>query len=289
MGLNLSDKELDAMDGLPYLHRCLYIFGIRRYMDYATGITGIKRKISYKSLSEEIYVTPHQGLKDTRERSVAQLKRAIKALEKAGLITNHSIATKTEKQLILKCILATTDKSAQNKAVPNPYHSPVPEAVPVKNKENTVNIGILKDGEEKSRTETRTSQNEKAVPHPLSDTLHNITLPTAQDFFQLLAKQGYYVNQLHGNKKTLAMVHAWVEARITLQEAEIGINHANTQLGKLPDTPTYYNKPVLQVRKDFEKAQEIATEELNHETHRLRPVSDSKADSRRNRYKKILR
>lgn len=260
MGFKLSDRELDAMTGLPHFHCCLYIFGIRKHMDYTTGITGIEREISYKSLAEEVYVNPHQGVKVTGENSREQVKRALKLLEKKGLIKRHSIVTKNEKKLIVKCILADRDNYVQNKAAPQPPHSPDPQAASVENKGNTINIDTAVNKEKESRPESRPTQNEKAARHPVSDTLHNITLPVAHDFFQLLAKQGYYLNQLHSNKKTLAMVHAWVQAKVTLEEAQIGINHVNEQLGKPPDTPTYYNKPVLQVRIDFKNAQQLAQE-----------------------------
>jgi hypothetical protein len=263
MPILLSDEELEALEGLPHLHRCLYIFGIRRYMDYETGITGIKRKISYKSLSEEVYVIPHQGFTDAKTKSVAQLKRAVKALEKAGLITMHSKVSSTEKQLILKCILASWDKSVQNKPVPYPYHSPIPQAALVENNEIPENTDTLEQSQPKSRTESRTTQNKKPVPHPVSDKLHNITLPSAQDFFQLLAKCGFALQQLQGNKSTLAMVHQWVQAKVTLEEAQIGINHVNSSKGT-PNSPAYYLKPVLQVRSDFEKAQ-LQADEVKHD------------------------
>jgi hypothetical protein len=289
MAISLSDRELDAMDGLPHFHRCVYIFGIRKYMDYQTGITGIKREISYKSLAEEVYVKPHQGVKDTGNNSRDQIKRVLILLEKKGLISRHSIVTKDEKQLILKCLLANADNSIQNKAAPKPPHSAAPQTAPVDNSKNTVKIDTSANMAQESRPESRPAQNEKGAPHPISDTLHNITLASAHDFFQLLAQQGYYINQLHSNKKTLAMVHAWVKAKVTLEEAQIGINHVNGQLGQPPDTPTYYNKPVLQVRQDFKSAQQLSEEMTSNETNRPRPISESKADSRRNRYKKILR
>jgi hypothetical protein len=284
MPVLLSDEELQALEGLPHLHRCLYIFGIRRYMDYQTGITGIKREISYKSLSEEVYVNPHQGFKNTGSLSRDQIKRALIVLEQAGLIKRKSIVTKEEKQLILECELAKSAKSIQNKPAPNPPHSPALQAAlegikgknagkPYKN--SMGRAGADTTAEAKSRPASRPAHFEKAALHQISDTLHNITLhdnnvspvdnskPDAQAFFQLLGKQGYYLHQLHANKKTLAMVHAWIKAKVTLEEALIGINHVNAQLGKPPDTPTYYHKPVLQVREDFKSAEQ-PSEDLKH-------------------------
>ncbi len=63
MGIHLNDEELLALTGLPDIHIRLYIFGIRRYMDYTNGVVGVKRRISYQSLSEVLYIEPIRGVK----------------------------------------------------------------------------------------------------------------------------------------------------------------------------------------------------------------------------------
>ena len=120
MSMKLSDDEIAAMEGLPYMHRCLYIFGIRQHMDYETGITGIKRGISWQSLREEIYVEPHQGRVNSGSPSKDQVIRAAEFLEKLGIIINMSEGMR----LIFKCVLATRDKSVQNKPATNPLRKP---------------------------------------------------------------------------------------------------------------------------------------------------------------------
>ena len=96
---------------LPLIQRVAYLMGIRPYMDRRTRIVGIKRKISYQSLREVLYVAPIAGVK-TECPSHQQVRRVVKSLERAGLITLQS----TEKNLILKCVLAEEDRSIQNKA-----------------------------------------------------------------------------------------------------------------------------------------------------------------------------
>lgn len=287
MGLNLSDNELDAMDGLPHFHRCLYIFGIRRYMDYQTGITGIKRKISYKSLSEELYITPHQGFKDSGAKSVAQLKRAIKVLEKSGLVTIHSKVTKTEKQLILKCALARWDKSVQNKPVPMPYHSPVPEAdpmgetlenqeIPYKNRDEMV-LGNPA-AESKTHTETRTTQNEKAVPHPVSgiNTKLNYTVLPVDNF--LSVEENKFINLFTdlklsvkplGDLKAITTAKALVQAGVSIEVASdaLKIKLAAYQGDRTPH-PSYFKQAILDYKHDLDAIKQQP--EDNHATHRPR-------------------
>ena len=115
--LFINTQELSALMELPLIQRVTYLMGIRPYMDRQTGIVGIKRRISYQSLREVLYVAPIAGVK-TGSPSQQQVKRAIKSLEKYGLISIQS----TEKHLILKCILAESDKIDQKQADPRPTH-----------------------------------------------------------------------------------------------------------------------------------------------------------------------
>ena len=107
--------ELAALLELPYIQRIVYLMGIRPYMDRQTNIVGIKRRISYQSLRETLYVGPIAGVK-TGSPSHQQMKRAEKSLERAGLVKIQS----TDKHLILKCVLAALDKTVQKQADPRP-------------------------------------------------------------------------------------------------------------------------------------------------------------------------
>ncbi len=111
MDFIISHYELSALCGLPHLQQIIYLRGVRPYMDYQTGIVGLKRGISYQSIAEELYVEPHQGIK-SGSPSKDQIRRALKGLERSGNILIQSTAEK----LILKCLLATVNNSKKNKA-----------------------------------------------------------------------------------------------------------------------------------------------------------------------------
>ncbi|HAT8743680.1 TPA: hypothetical protein JBA44_15805, partial [Legionella pneumophila] len=102
MDFVINGEELEAMSGLPHIQQLAYLRGIRPYMDVKTGITGIKRRISYQSIAEQLYIEPHQGIK-SQSFSRDQVRRAISGLTRAGLIEVQSEG----KQLILKCPLAS--------------------------------------------------------------------------------------------------------------------------------------------------------------------------------------
>jgi hypothetical protein len=108
--LFVNSQEISALMELPLIQRVTYLMGIRPYMDKQTCIVGIKRKISYQSLREVLYVAPIPGVK-TEYPSHQQVRRVIKSLERVGLIAIQS----TEKNLILKCLLVEENKSVQNK------------------------------------------------------------------------------------------------------------------------------------------------------------------------------
>jgi hypothetical protein len=115
MDFVISKNELAALYGLPHNQQLAYLIGIRPYMDVKTGLVGIKRGISYKSIAEQLYIEPHPGVK-SETCSRMQVRRALSALERAGLITSQSQGLK----LILKCELASMGYSVQNKVDLNP-------------------------------------------------------------------------------------------------------------------------------------------------------------------------
>lgn len=115
MDFLINDKELAALCGMPHLQQLAYLRGIRPYMDVKTGLVGIKRGISYQSIAEQLYIEPHQGIK-SESYSRMQIRRALSALGRAGLITPQSEGLK----LILRCELATMSYSVQNKLDLNP-------------------------------------------------------------------------------------------------------------------------------------------------------------------------
>ncbi|HHV6060357.1 TPA: hypothetical protein ACULYW_001728 [Legionella pneumophila] len=111
----INGDELAAMSGLPHIQQLTYLRGIRPYMDVKTGITGIKRRISHQSISEQLYIEPHQGIK-SQSFSRDQVRRAVYGLARAGIVEIQSDGM----QLILRCLLASKDYFVQNKAAINP-------------------------------------------------------------------------------------------------------------------------------------------------------------------------
>ncbi len=141
MDFSINDNELTALYGLPHLQQLAYLRGIRPYMDIRTNMVGIKRGISYQSISEQIYVEPHQGIK-SETYSRMQVRRALASLVRVGLISVQSEGMK----LILKCELASRPYSVQNKV----DLKPTQQLDPVNNSFAPANINDLKENFDKA-------------------------------------------------------------------------------------------------------------------------------------------
>ena len=121
--LFVTTYELDALREIPLMQRVVYLMGIRPYMDRKTFMVGIKRKISYQSLRETLYVAPIKGVK-TGCPSHQQMKRVIKSLARQGIIEIRS----TTKNLIVKCLLANPHEVIEIENKSQPEANPSKEA-----------------------------------------------------------------------------------------------------------------------------------------------------------------
>ena len=118
MYFTINDNEREALYGLPHLQQLAYLLGIRPYMDRKTFIVGVKRRISYQSIAESLYIEPHQGIQATGSIGRQQVRRAVNALERVGVVRIESV----DRQLIIKCVKAELDFSTPKKADTRPTH-----------------------------------------------------------------------------------------------------------------------------------------------------------------------
>lgn len=116
-GIYLSEEEMEALIGAPSLAQRLYMIGIRPTMDYETGQSGLRSKISWHGLARELRVESAPGIKEELP-SKSQLRRALQHLVKRGLIVEMSEGLR----LILSCPLARLSSHVQKKADTKPTH-----------------------------------------------------------------------------------------------------------------------------------------------------------------------
>lgn len=108
----MNHHELSALIGEDEFLFKLYIVAISRYMDFKTGLVGIKRGISWQSLCEEMYIEPARSIQNSGTPHKSKIRRAVNRLERIGLIINKTKG----KRLIFELPLATRDKSVRKEA-----------------------------------------------------------------------------------------------------------------------------------------------------------------------------
>lgn len=120
--IRLSDRELEALHGLPFAAVSLYVLAIRQRMDYATGIAGERPRLSYQALSEWCRVESRQGVAEER-LSRHQLARLLAQLERSGLIRRRPSRSPGD-HLVFRCPLADRDSSVRKNPAQNPAQVP---------------------------------------------------------------------------------------------------------------------------------------------------------------------
>ncbi|MBA2656850.1 MAG: Vir protein [Tatlockia sp.] len=169
----INQNELSALRGLPYLQQLTYLQGLKPFVDYKTGIVGIRRGISYQSLSEALYIEPHPGIQ-SGSPSKDQLRRALKGLEKAGLIVIQSL----ERKLVLRCLFLDMHESVQNKPAIKP-HDDLTTNQRQKNNEKSVNYS-----DEALKHDT-TQKPQPATPQNNNNYFFIFLLKTFDEFWEL--------------------------------------------------------------------------------------------------------
>lgn len=82
-----NEDEDAALEYLPWVDQVLYLRGLRRHMDFATGIVGQRRRISYQQFRELLEVQRERGSTAPSERpNLAAVRASLARLERAGLV-----------------------------------------------------------------------------------------------------------------------------------------------------------------------------------------------------------
>jgi hypothetical protein len=289
--------------------RWLYI-ELSFFRDFATGIAGLKPKLSSSTLRQTISHKSDIGVKEKR-LSNNHIQRWMDQLEKAGLIEdrgNHvyylPLAPKyphKEKISNSSCNssedLSVTVKQSVTDSQLNNADTPV-------NAEENEKTELLQKVLQNPSLSQDNPANLSHILLPIQNnnlTKLNYTVPPVDNF--LTPDENKFLNlftdlrlntSAAGSLKAITTAKALVQSGVTLQEAteaiKIKMRAYYDKYGQDAKTPhpAYFKDAILDYRRDLEAIKQQPNE-VNHETNRLRPVSESKADSRRNRYKKILR
>jgi hypothetical protein len=108
--VRLTDDEEEALRGLRHDARTLYVQGLRPYMDFKSGVVGVKRRVSYQGFKELLEVIPDRGSAIGSVQSPT--KSALRAL--LQLLGRHGLVVKLEQRrridpMVFKLPLADYD------------------------------------------------------------------------------------------------------------------------------------------------------------------------------------
>ena len=108
----ITDEELELLREKPWSAQLIYLRAIRPYMDYSTGIVGLRRGISRQSIAEELSVPGQQGRHHARRvvPSAKEIRYGLELLKKGGLIDQIPV----DKKLVFRLPYAQMDQSVQN-------------------------------------------------------------------------------------------------------------------------------------------------------------------------------
>lgn len=118
--LLLTEREQDALSGLPHLAIVLYL-ALRRRMDYRTAIVGAAVGVSWQALTEDAYVEPGRG-EVQRAPGREAVRRGAAWLVRAGLVEMRSNAAQA--RLVFFLPMASTLSRARNQPDRNPTGEP---------------------------------------------------------------------------------------------------------------------------------------------------------------------
>lgn len=106
----MNKAEYDALDSEHLSSEAfkLYAKCIRRHMDYESGLTGKKRKVSYQMFKEQLEIRRKRGSKlEDFIPSKKQLRGYVDELVEVGLIEKLPTQRTTD-PMIFRCVLAST-------------------------------------------------------------------------------------------------------------------------------------------------------------------------------------
>ncbi|WP_114278880.1 hypothetical protein [Thioalbus denitrificans] len=111
-----NDAEDMALQGLTTDAQVIYLRGLRRYMDYSTGIVGRYRRISYRMLAELLEHLPdqHSSAKARRSTTITidYLRARLRELQRAGLV--NALAKQQWGHLVFSLPMAHTGSVRPN-------------------------------------------------------------------------------------------------------------------------------------------------------------------------------
>lgn len=231
MSTQWNDEEDAALDYLPHVDQVIYLRGIRRRMNYQTGMAGQDRPISYSWLAQLVEVRPDRGshLEESGGMTRSALRASFARLERAGLVKR--IPTQ-DRGLIFECLLASRDQSVSRRNDPRT----TPER-PQRNDPNIEN----ENSELNARNDPRTTLAATAMSDPIPDIRYtglrvaNATVEPALGGPDLASSETGKTTPLNGAAKPVRAVFAYWQQVMNHPQAILDNKRSRAIAGRLKE------------------------------------------------------
>ena len=251
----INEDEREALRGLPMLAREIYVFGLRPFMDYASGVVGVKRGVSWKSIAEELYVEPHQGIKGG-EPTEKELRRALTWLQKVGLLGPNQ----ADRRLVFELLLASRDQSVRKK-VGTKWADEAGSYVEGQEPSNSEAFKQEEGSEVGGGKPQKVGTPPESGNHTVPLTREAGATPTsAGQWCQFFIRERSYQLHVVQTPKTMPLFASWVERGVTTEQMRLAMVSAEAKLGSTPDSPLYYRSFLDQLL--------LETQRLEQQEHR---------------------
>ena len=264
-----NSEEDAALQGLPILTQLIYLRAIRRFMDAETLLVGTsKRRISYQSIIETVYVEPNAGREREPRPTTKKIRVALAQLEKASLIQSLG----GHKYLVFKCVLAASDFQAQKKQGINGAQKRGTKQGTKKPSDDGASAGL--QGSEQGAKKPPFSEKE-GTPQISNNNYYyppivppNVEMKSAMDWAQFFVQEYAFLFHEVQTAKTMPMFSRWVDQKVTVEEARAAVEVAHRKNNGRAGSPVFYRNFVeAELRKRSSKKK-------NHSSTRAKSKHD---------------
>jgi len=253
-----NEAEDEALDYLPWEAQVLYLRGLRRRMDYRTGLVGATKhsRISRSWLIALLEVHRERGSHEQESRiTVSKLRNLLRRLERAGLIEP---VENRHRAMIFRLPLADMDRSVQMR-----NDRGTTEERPTMNDRGFSScINEMKHMNDRGATDPETGMNDR-IPETGNSKYyvaqHSGNTPRARvdpALIAALAKSGFRREHVH-TPRVMAMLRNWQAMGVTPEDVLALVALIRERSPGKSFTPAYLEQPM----QDY-------LEERQHETCR---------------------
>lgn len=231
--LNDAEQAILRRSELSHPARLLYVLGIRPHMDFATGIAGKRRRISYQGLHEVLEFVPEPGSqRERQDYSRKMLIRLIDELERHGLVRR---LPNDFRAIFLECPVADREDASKNRmgtgravSTGSSMGTPEPNNDAGFGEGMGTSMGTSEEGRMGTPPVYRVNQHSvvNGLPPPYAVPVDNFGVVVAADYASWLRRAEHGRGCINRVRDHDPVLRAWAEAAIPMADIEAAYREA---------------------------------------------------------------